>query len=67
KSTGAAEMSTSTIEAVGRAWASIAEEPEIHPDNHRTATTQAHRALSLIKIKQPTTPHKSYGIASFGL
>ncbi|MGS6331629.1 hypothetical protein ACVGWG_04360, partial [Enterobacter asburiae] len=43
KSTGAAEMSTSTIEAVGRAWATISEEAELPPEKHGTATPLSYK------------------------
>ncbi|MGS6264372.1 hypothetical protein ACVGWD_00630, partial [Enterobacter asburiae] len=48
-STGAAEMSTSTIEALASAWARFAEEAEFPPDNHGTATPQPHRASEAIQ------------------
>ncbi|WP_447286325.1 hypothetical protein [Enterobacter hormaechei] len=58
-------MSTSTIEAGGSAWATIAEEPELPPHYQGTATPQAPpateaipeqiRALSYKKI----TPHET--------
>ncbi|MGS6244678.1 hypothetical protein ACVGWS_00585, partial [Enterobacter hormaechei] len=49
KSTGAAEMSTSTIEALASAWARIAEEAEFPADYDGTATPQPHRASEPIK------------------
>ncbi len=49
KSTGAAEMSTSTIEALASAWARIAEEAEFPADYEGTATPQAHRASEAIQ------------------
>ncbi|MGS6234884.1 hypothetical protein ACVGV3_00800, partial [Enterobacter intestinihominis] len=49
KSTGAAEMSTSTIEARGRAWGRLAAEAEFPPDNQGTATPQPHRASEAIQ------------------
>ncbi|MGS6330977.1 hypothetical protein ACVGWG_00905, partial [Enterobacter asburiae] len=50
KSTGAAEMSTSTIEALASAWARISDEAEIPPDNEGTATP-----LSYKNIRSPQT------------
>ncbi|MGS6519242.1 hypothetical protein ACVGX0_00010, partial [Enterobacter hormaechei] len=49
KSTGAAEMSTSTIEAVASPWARISHESELPPDYQGTATPQPHRASEAIK------------------
>ncbi|WP_425267659.1 hypothetical protein, partial [Enterobacter hormaechei] len=49
KSTGAAEMSTSTIEALASAWARIAEDAEFPADYEGTATPQAHRASEAIQ------------------
>ncbi|MGS6234771.1 hypothetical protein ACVGV3_00145, partial [Enterobacter intestinihominis] len=49
KSTGAAEMSTSPIEALAPAWARIAQEAVIPADNPGTATPQAHRASEAIQ------------------
>ncbi|MGS6501932.1 hypothetical protein ACVGW3_02110, partial [Enterobacter hormaechei] len=49
KSTGAAEISTSTIEARASPWARIAEEAEFPADYEGTATPQAHRASEAIQ------------------
>ncbi|MGS6336029.1 hypothetical protein ACVGWV_00035, partial [Enterobacter asburiae] len=43
-----AEMSTSTIEGVARAWGTIAAEPEFPAQNEGSATPQAHRASEAI-------------------
>ncbi|MGS6542441.1 hypothetical protein ACVGXD_06205, partial [Enterobacter intestinihominis] len=62
-STGAAEMSTSTIEARARAPARLALEAELTADYELTSTPQSHRAseafkeLSDIKIYQHTRPN----------
>ncbi|MGS6401888.1 hypothetical protein ACVGX5_00205, partial [Enterobacter intestinihominis] len=42
-------MSTSTIEALASAWATIADEPEFPADYEGTATPQAHRASEAIQ------------------
>ncbi|MGS6284968.1 hypothetical protein ACVGWF_00465, partial [Enterobacter asburiae] len=42
-------MSTSTIEALARAWARISEEPELPPDYQGTATPQTPPAIEPIK------------------
>ncbi|MGS6160421.1 hypothetical protein ACVGWB_00075, partial [Enterobacter mori] len=49
KSTAAGEMTTSTIVALARAWARIAEEAEFPADYVGTATPQAHRASEAIQ------------------
>ncbi|MGS6520566.1 hypothetical protein ACVGX0_07240, partial [Enterobacter hormaechei] len=46
--TGAAEMSTSTIEGLATAWARIADEAEIPPDYEGTATPQPQPATEAI-------------------
>jgi hypothetical protein len=43
------EMSTSTIEALASAWASLAEQAEFPADYEGTATPQAHRASEAIQ------------------
>ncbi|MGS6502240.1 hypothetical protein ACVGW3_03720, partial [Enterobacter hormaechei] len=63
KSTGAAEMSTSTIEALASAWARIAEEAELPADYQGTATPQP---LSLINKNHPTRLPYLSRIPSYG-
>ncbi|MGS6260107.1 hypothetical protein ACVGWW_02505 [Enterobacter hormaechei] len=41
-------MSTSTIEALARAWATIAHEPELPPDYQGTATPKPQPASQAI-------------------
>ncbi|MGS6336046.1 hypothetical protein ACVGWV_00205, partial [Enterobacter asburiae] len=47
--TGAAEMSTSTIEALASAWGRFAEESVFTADYYLTATTQAHPGSEAIQ------------------